>query len=93
MSSIVSAEPDRVFLLAWGSGGCGVGGFSGPFWVECTMSPFSRGGCVVGGETRGGEAGRGSSRGGGGGTGTRSVRSGFRFRFDPGGAPHESAES
>lgn len=90
ISSMVSADPERVFLRAWGSGGCGVGGFSGPFcmWVA---SPFSRGGCVRG-EARG-VGGRGASAGGGGGTGTRIVRSGFRFRLEPGGAPHESAES
>lgn len=92
ISSMVSAEPDRVFLLACGSGGCGVGGFCGPFCVMCPVSPFSNG-CVGTGKTLGGVAGLGTSAGGGGGTGTRIVRSGFRFRLEPGGAPQESAES
>lgn len=94
MSSMVSAEPERVFLRACGSGG-GDGGFSGPFRVPYEASPFSSGGCAASGDTRGGVAGLGASAGGcgGGGTGTRMVRSGFLFRLEPGGAPQESAES
>lgn len=105
MSAIVSAEPERVFLLVCGWSGRGEAArSSGPLAFICAISPFSNGAgvgdalaslsLVGGGETRGVGAGAGGVRGGGGGgTGTRTVRSGLRLRLVPGGAPQESVES